>query len=199
VANTLYNVDIALRYSGTNGSLTVENNIFGKLYSYDAGKYINIDYSVYNRNANINHNLFEEPLKSNAGCDQCLQAVPLFADCASNDFHLQAGSPAIDSGVESEVYQRFYDLYGIDISVDITGAPRIQGRSPDIGAYEHVEGALPVVGDVNGDSVVNSLDVQACVNHILGTQDWAGKADVNKDSAINALDIQAVVNIILGV
>jgi hypothetical protein len=73
------------------------------------------------------------------------------------------------------------------------------GSAPDMGAYEYVEGALPTIGDVNGDSVVNALDVQACVNHILGTQDWAGKADVNKDSAINALDIQAIVNIILGV
>jgi len=37
------------------------------------------------------------------------------------------------------------------------------------------------------------------VNHILGTQDWSARADVNKDSAINALDVQAIVNIILGV
>jgi hypothetical protein len=71
------------------------------------------------------------------------------------------------------------------------------GSAPDIGAYEYVEGALPIIGDVNDDSAVNALDVQACVNHILGTQDWAGKADVNKDSAINSLDIQAIVNIIL--
>jgi hypothetical protein len=74
------------------------------------------------------------------------------------------------------------------------------GSAPDIGAYEYAaQGNEPVVGDVNSDTRVDSIDVQACVNHILGTQDWAGKADVNKDSAINALDVQAIVNIILGV
>jgi hypothetical protein len=74
------------------------------------------------------------------------------------------------------------------------------GKAPDMGAYEFLaQGNEPVVGDVNGDSAVNALDVQACVNHILGTQDWSTRADVNKDSAINALDIQAIVNIILGV
>jgi hypothetical protein len=74
-----------------------------------------------------------------------------------------------------------------------------KGTAPDLGAYEYVPSGVLIPGDVNDDSVVNALDVQACVNHILGTQDWAGKADVNKDSAINALDVQAIVNIILGV
>jgi len=73
------------------------------------------------------------------------------------------------------------------------------GSAPDIGAYEYVPSNVLIPGDVNSDSVVNAVDVQACVNHILATQDWSARADVNKDSAINALDIQAIVNIILGV
>ena len=53
------------------------------------------------------------------------------------------------------------------------------------------------IGDVTGDSQVNIQDIQACVNHILGTQDWGALADVNGDEAVNVLDVQAIVNIIL--
>ena len=54
-------------------------------------------------------------------------------------------------------------------------------------------------GDIDGDGLINILDLQACVNHILGTQDWGSAADVNNDTAVNILDIQEIVNIILGV
>ena len=57
-----------------------------------------------------------------------------------------------------------------------------------------------LVGDVTGDGFINILDLQACVNHILGTQDWGeAAADVNCDGTVNVLDVQAIVNIILGV
>ena len=52
-------------------------------------------------------------------------------------------------------------------------------------------------GDVTGDDSVDITDVQACVNHILETQDWGSAADVNNDSAVNVLDVQAIVNIVL--
>ena len=54
-------------------------------------------------------------------------------------------------------------------------------------------------GDVNGDGLINIQDLQACVNHILGTQDWGEAADVNCDGVVNVLDIQEIVNAILGV
>ncbi|MFZ2603749.1 MAG: dockerin type I repeat-containing protein, partial [Candidatus Omnitrophota bacterium] len=53
-------------------------------------------------------------------------------------------------------------------------------------------------GDLTADNQVNIQDIQACVNHILGTQDWGSAADVNSDGAVNVLDVQAIVNIILG-
>ncbi|MEA1924529.1 MAG: dockerin type I domain-containing protein [Candidatus Altiarchaeota archaeon] len=57
---------------------------------------------------------------------------------------------------------------------------------------------MPQAGDVNGDGSVNILDVQACVNHLLGAQDWGAAADVNRDGTVNVLDVQEIVNIILG-
>jgi len=53
------------------------------------------------------------------------------------------------------------------------------------------------IADLTGDTLINIRDIQACVNHILGTQDWGEAADVNGDEAVNVLDVQEIVNLIL--
>ena len=62
---------------------------------------------------------------------------------------------------------------------------------------DYVIGDPPMTGDVNGDEEVNHQDVDACVNHILGIQDWGEAADVNEDGNVNVLDVQEIVGIIL--
>ena len=121
---------------------------------------------------------------------------------AEGDFRLQPTSPARDMGIASDVYQTFFDLYGIDIRKDIEGNSRPQGSAWDIGAYEYTDGAGPISGDLSGpggipDGRVTILDIQACVKHIIGTGSFAN-ADVNEDGAVNIRDIQAIVRIILG-
>ena len=53
---------------------------------------------------------------------------PRFVDPANGDYHLQAGSAAIDHGVDAGVY------------TDLDGNPRPKGIGFDIGAYEFVVG-----------------------------------------------------------
>lgn len=48
--------------------------------------------------------------------------------------------------------------------------------------------------DVNGDGVVDALDVQTVINAILSQAKSQLNADVNRDGAINAADMQAVIN-----
>ena len=53
-------------------------------------------------------------------------------------------------------------------------------------------------GDLNGDSIINVLDIIVCINIILGTSESLDSADLNQDGIINILDIIALVNIVLG-
>jgi len=61
-------------------------------------------------------------------------------------------------------------------------------------------GGAGLLGDVSLDGAVNVLDVQLCVNVILGSEtdpDVAVRSDINGDGRVNVLDVQAIVNIIL--
>ena len=51
---------------------------------------------------------------------------PLFADAANGDFHLRAGSPAIDAGAALD----------LALPTDLDGSARVQGGAPDLGAFE---------------------------------------------------------------
>jgi hypothetical protein len=54
-----------------------------------------------------------------------LNANPLFVNPAAGDYHLTAGSPAVDAGTN------------VGITTDLDGVARPQGQGYDIGAYEY--------------------------------------------------------------
>jgi hypothetical protein len=64
---------------------------------------------------------------------------PLFVDPALGDFHLQQGSPAIDTGIALA-----------EVINDFDGNPRPQGEGQDIGPFEFV-GGTPTFADVPFD------------------------------------------------
>lgn len=70
----------------------------------------------------------------------------------------------------------------------------------ELSAFMNLEGNTPLMGDVNGDGMVNVTDIIGIVNYILNTPPTtfvAGAADVNEDGIINVTDIIAIVNSIL--
>jgi hypothetical protein len=77
-----------------------------------------------------------------------LTADPKFINGAANDFHLAAGSPAIDAGNNSAL--AFLSTNGVNLSTDIDGNPRLQDATGkgypviDIGALEAL--GLPEAG-----------------------------------------------------
>jgi hypothetical protein len=63
--------------------------------------------------------------------------------------------------------------------------------------YPHpLRGEATLEGDVNADGSVDIADIEACVSHILGRQDWGEAADANHDGKADVLDIQRIVNIL---
>jgi hypothetical protein len=73
-------------------------------------------------------------------CINCIEADPMFTNAQTGDFSLSAGSNAIDRGTSSgtvqQVYDEYFNIFGVDIRVDFTGKPRT--GTWDIGAYEFV-------------------------------------------------------------
>lgn len=58
-----------------------------------------------------------------------------------------------------------------------------------------------ILGDVNGDKKITTLDVVATTNHILGSGTANFKkqsADLNKDGKITTIDVVMLINLILG-
>ena len=53
-----------------------------------------------------------------------------------------------------------------------------------------------IIGDVNGDSVINIQDIVLTVNLVMSGE-YNSSADLNSDGVINVLDIVQIVNIIL--
>ncbi|MCF6323391.1 MAG: PKD domain-containing protein [Gammaproteobacteria bacterium] len=146
VGNTVYDTDIGLVvWSATTGAMvTVENNIFSNLKT--AG-YIELSNAGgYRERAVISNNLFHSSeftpiIEGNSMNEVILD--PLFVNPDNTNFSLQnipVQSPAIDSGMESDVYQIFQDRFDIDIRVDFNGLPRPSSSDWDIGAYEFSEG-----------------------------------------------------------
>jgi hypothetical protein len=86
------------------------------------------------------------------------------------------------------------------IVVDRTGSVlslQIEDLIVNISTEDRQVQVLSVLqGDVNQDGVVDELDIQACVDHILSLQDWGDHADVNGDGQVNVIDIQWIVNIL---
>jgi hypothetical protein len=156
-------------------SFVFDNNIYNLTSSSDSK-------IIYYDHGNYNFSQFQTIYGQETNG---LTGNPLFIDPENENFHLQSTSPCINAGAD------------LGLTQDFAGVSIPQGLAPDIGPYEYVS------ADVNGDGQVDALDVHACVNHILGVQDWrdmagVNSADVNGDGSVDALDVQAIVNGILG-
>ena len=68
---------------------------------------------------------------------------------------------------------------------------------PTINIIEYEFGWNQVLGDVNGDGILNVLDVVLLVNIIIDDGEYIEDGDVNEDGVLNVLDVVILVNLIL--
>jgi len=112
--NTIFN-NTLYGFVMNSGTATLRNNIF-----WNNGSSITVNGGTITSSNNICSS-------TNTGCS--LFSDPRFVNAATNDFHLQASSPAIDSG-----------LILPGVTTDFDGVSRPQGSAYDIGAYEYKAG-----------------------------------------------------------
>ncbi|MCK5218042.1 right-handed parallel beta-helix repeat-containing protein [bacterium] len=110
-----------------------------------------------------------------------------------HEFTLQSASPAKNKGANlGSPYDQGLNPSSVWPNNVSTLDQDNYGSDWEIGAFVFLK------GDLTGDGSINIQDVQACVNHILGRQDWGENANVNGDGVVNILDVQEIVNVIMG-
>jgi hypothetical protein len=119
-------------FGGNMQSLShARNNLF-----YQSGGAVKIEWD----SSPMNVAVFEARYGAPGRVEGNREGNPQFVDPASGDFHVQAGSPAVNNGTATgcvqEVYSTFSSLYGLNIAVDFDGTGRPVGAAYDIGAFE---------------------------------------------------------------
>jgi len=112
---------------GQNTNITIQNNIF-----YNGRNYAIDNYQTTQSGTLIDHNILYGSSSGIIGSyggsiimsNNRQNTDPLFVSVSTNDYHLRAGSPAIDTGA------------AVMASTDFEGSPRPLGVAFDVGAYE---------------------------------------------------------------
>jgi len=163
IGNTIYDADGGIAVVRQNNRVVVANNIFADIDDGIGGQtpQIQIEQASSADLFVMYNNLFDVParicLPDGAGCYDVagfearypkrgwdnIEGDAGFVDPTapggySGGLRLGAGSAAVDAAVVYEAYQRFFELYGLDIAVDFDGVLRPEGGDWDVGAYERV-------------------------------------------------------------
>ena len=95
-----------------------------------------------------------------------------------------------------DLFNYVYDWAGEDIDLTNDGGAIIAIDNGQFGFLKISNIQNNLLGDINGDSLIDILDVVLLVNVILGL-DEVIESDINQDSQTNILDVVQLVNIIL--
>ena len=104
-----------------------------------------------------------------------LDSDPMFIDIQNRDFHLQAGSPAINSGS--------FDTDGIP-SKDLSGNPRIVGDRIDIGCYESDATSLKEINHRNINIYPNPINHSSICEFLLRKTSDVNVKIYNQDASL---------------
>ena len=205
--NVFYNFDVGVLTAGTGGfrsSIKLRNNILLNIGTWMI--YVNANGAVpgINYTTDSDYNLFYPVsgdmfyLIDNEGTNQTnftgwqsisktgctfdphsLTLDPLVVNAQNGNFHLQADSPAIDSGVN------------VGLTKDYEGNPIPQGIGFDKGAFEYLSGQ-GIPGDLNRDGLIDILDLGIIAIH-FGRRNtypsWNATADVVGNYEIDVYDL----------
>lgn len=116
-------------------------------------------------------------------------------DIVSRDWDINAQSPAEYKDAEVFVTHT-YDVpgfYSVKLTVEGFGGTDSTTKED----YIHVLEPLHEQ-DIDGDGSVNAVDVQLCINGVLGLDTQGLNPDVDEDGDLDAVDVQLTINAALG-
>ena len=116
-----------------------------------------------------------------ASNDGPFSEVPLLNISAS---HYKGMLPSINSGASIQYYLEVKNIFGKTAS------------HPNHGWHEFSSMDM-LIGDVNGDEVINVNDIIVTINIILGSEQFILSADINMDGLIDVIDVILLVNLII--
>ena len=93
---------------------------------------------------------------------------------------------------------------GVTFYLDVETSGMVEFNFSDGADYTSLEfdlgggSSCQILGDANGDTDLNVLDVVLTVNLILNGMGYEACSDVNADNELNVLDVVALINLILG-
>jgi len=111
-------------------------------------------------------------------------------------FRLPNGNTLItdcDSADIEEITENGSTVWSYSQSGNNSNIARAQKYSLDY--FDQIDDSI--LGDINGDGVLNILDIVSLVNLVLASS-YDNNADINQDNTLNILDIVSLVNLILG-
>ncbi|RYF44824.1 MAG: hypothetical protein EON99_00805, partial [Chitinophagaceae bacterium] len=150
-----------IRLENSKGSIVSNNNFYNNLVvKTGTGNYITVRNNVPNT------------MKGNKFVDNVAGAG--FVNSAANDFHLAAGSVAIDAGVAVSLF---------NITIDLDGILRLLGLAPDAGAYEYNGG---VTAPVANKAPISNAGSDVAITIPTTSATLNGSASRDEDGSINS-------------
>ena len=156
------------------GESHIINSIVWGAHTIDIGGILRVSHSLIQGGKSSIQYPFEASLVWGEGN---IDTDPFFVEPDNGDYHLQAGSPCIDSGTSEGAP-----------STDIDGTPRPKGAGYDIGAYEAnlPVGLTPYTPDPTNDNTP-SLDWDDVTGAATYTLQYSGQSDFSVKTEVTGL------------
>ena len=168
----------------------ISGNEFGKTLVHEAGHYLG-----------LRHIWGDALLESGCSVDDGIEDTPNQEAASSFTCNFNQDSCSDGANDLPDMVENYMDYSNdqcmnmfTNIQIDVMRAVLEIARP---GLVEGQEENQCIPGDINGDAVLNVLDVVLMVNMALNLDDQNDCADINSDDIINILDIVLLINLIL--